>query len=74
MESNRCERRFYREAFQGKELTSYYPTKLGIEQPYALWICMNGEEEAINTMKQQNLTTVKNIVRLYNCGFLTIKE
>jgi hypothetical protein len=35
---------------------------------------MNGEEEAINTMKQQNLTTVKNIVRLYNCGFLTIKE
>jgi hypothetical protein len=60
--------------FEGKELTSYYPTRLGVHLPFALWICMNGETEAIETMKGQNLPTTYNLLRLFNCGFLTIKE
>lgn len=60
--------------FEGKTCTTFYPTPGADYKPYGLWVSMNGKAEAEETMKKHDLTEIDNLVRLHNCGFLTLKE
>lgn len=60
------------EAF-GPKLRAFHPNDCE-DRPYALWVCMNGKEEANEELKKNDLTEVDNLVRLHSCGFLTPKN
>ena len=60
----------------GANYDSFYPDKTEIKKglPFALWVCMNGETEALGTLQKAGSDDVNNIINLFNCGFLTCKE
>jgi len=59
-------------AFGGK-LRAFHPQDEE-DKPYALWVCMNGKEEAENELTKNGISYVDNLVRLHSCGFLTPKN
>lgn len=54
-----------------QQYMSVFPDKENLQEN-ALWICMNGENEASAMMQQNNLTKELNLEKLKRCGFLMV--
>lgn len=46
----------------------------GVPQPYWVWICVNGGEEAVAQMAEFDIPPEDNIKRLEKCGFTMLKN
>lgn len=60
------------EKFPG--FTTVYPSMDADYKPYALWVCMNGHDEYIQTLHKHKISPIENQVNLHHCGFLTPKK
>lgn len=41
---------------------------------YGLWVCVNGQAEALQFMMQNNITSTQNKIDLADCGFIVSKK
>lgn len=55
--------------FFGDQYKAYLPD-ISADLEHALWVCMNGQDEATATLSEHGITQVQNAANLENCGFL----